>query len=190
MNAHDALVLVDVQNDFCPGGALAVEGGDRVVEVLNRWIERATRDHARVVASRDWHPPQHVSFREQGGPWPSHCLQETEGAAFHPALELPEDAEIVSKGMRQDADNYSAFDNTGLAEELRRAGVERVWLGGLAQDVCVRQTALDARKAGFEVHLIEDATRPVDPQQGEAALREMQAAGVMLETTDDAGAAW
>jgi len=186
LNRNDALVLVDVQRDFCPGGALPVAGGDEVIPVLNRWIEAARQQHARVVASRDWHPEQHVSFEEQGGPWPPHCVQGSRGAEFHPDLRLPDDAEIISKGIRPDRDNYSAFDRTALAAELQKADVERVFVGGLAQDVCVRQTVLDARRAGFEVHLIEDATRPVDPEKGELTLQEASAAGVKLETTDDA----
>lgn len=179
----DALVVVDVQNDFCPGGALAVEGGDAVVPVLNRAIEAATRQGAIIVASRDWHPPNHVSFEPRGGPWPVHCVQNTKGAAFHPDLRLPPGTPLVDKGADLQRDNYSAFDNTGLAEDLRRQGIERVWVGGLAQDVCVRATVLDALEAGFRVHLIRSATRPVDTQPGDGwrALGEMQAAGATIE---------
>ena len=187
LNADDALLIVDVQKDFLPGGSLAIETGEEVVGVLNRWIQAARECGAKIIASRDWHPPGHTSFKQQGGPWPVHCLQDTEGAEFHPDLQLPDDAEVVSKGMRPDRDNYSPFDNTGLADELRRQGVQRVFIGGLAQDVCVRQTALDARRAGFEVHLIEDATRPVDPKKGECAVDEMREAGVFVERTRQAG---
>lgn len=184
MNSNDALLLVDVQRDFCPGGTLPVEGGADVVPVLNRWIDAARQCGARIVVSRDWHPPDHTSFRDRGGRWPQHCIQETRGAEFHPELKIPEDAEIVSKGMRSDADNDSAFDRTPLAAELRDSGVQRVFLGGLAQDVCVHQTALDARRLGFEVHLITDGTRPFSAPQGERALREMQQAGVFADKTD------
>jgi nicotinamidase/pyrazinamidase len=184
MNSNDALLLVDVQRDFCPGGALPVEGGSDVVAVLNRWIDAARQCGARIVASRDWHPPDHISFRDHGGRWPQHCIQDSEGAEFHPDLKIPEEAEIVSKGLRSDADNSSAFDRTPLADKLRHGGVHRVFLGGLAQDVCVRQTALDARRSGFEVHLITDATRPFSAQDGERALREMQQAGVFVDTTN------
>src|SRR5262249_46250784 len=149
---------VDVQNDFCPGGALPVAEGHQVVPVLNRWIEAARRGGARIVASRDCHPPGHVSFRDRGGPWPVHCVQDTPGAAFHPGLNLPAEAAVLSKGSAPDRDNYSPFADTGLADTLRRQGVRRVWVGGLAQDVCVRAAVLDALAAGFEVHLIEDAT--------------------------------
>ena len=183
LTKDDALLVVDVQNDFCPGGALAVDGGDAVVPVLNDWIRHAQEVGAPVIASRDWHPADHCSFEAQGGPWPEHCVQDTEGAAFHPDLRLPDDAEIVSKGKAQDRDNYSAFDDTGLAEELHRRGIQRVWVGGLAQDVCVRATVLDACEAGFETHLIADATRPVDvnPGDGERAIEAMRAAGAQIE---------
>jgi nicotinamidase/pyrazinamidase len=185
MQHTDALVIVDVQNDFCPGGALPIENGDQVVHVLNRWIEEAKLAGAMIVASRDWHPPDHVSFHAQGGPWPAHCIQGTRGAAFHPELHLPPDAPIVSKGMSRDRDNYSAFQDTGLTEMLRRRGVQRVWIGGLAQDVCVRATVLDALKAGFEVHLIESATRPVDQAGGARALADMRTAGCKIENGEN-----
>ncbi len=182
LSPQDALIVVDVQNDFCPGGLLAVEGGDEVVPVLNRWIDRAKQDGAMVVASRDWHPLHHVSFKERGGIWPEHCVQGTPGAKLHPGLRLPEDAVIVSKGTGLDKDNYSAFDDTGLAERLRLAGIKRAWVGGLAQDVCVRATVLDALAEGFETRLIENATRPVDltPGDGQRAVEEMRKAGALV----------
>lgn len=176
----DALILVDVQNDFCPGGALPIELGDEVIPVLNEWVGVAEARGVPVYASRDWHPANHLSFDPEGGPWPVHCVQDSEGAAFHPELCLPEGAIIVTKGTRFDKDQYSAFDDTGLADELRRRGVRRVWIGGLAQDVCVKATALDAVRAGLEVHLILPATRPVTAEGGEKALEEMRAAGVIV----------
>lgn len=185
LSQHDALLVVDVQNDFCPGGALAVPEGDQVVPVLNEWIRAAREAGVPVVASRDWHPAGHCSFAEQGGPWPVHCVQDTEGAAFHPDLRLPADALVISKGQSPERDNYSAFDDTGLADMLRERGVERVRVGGLAQDVCVRATVLDACEAGFETHLIADATRAVDvePGDGERALEAMRAAGARIAAT-------
>lgn len=185
-DAQDALLVVDVQNDFCPGGRLAVVGGDEIVPVLNRWIESAHKAGAQVVASRCWHPPHHVSFEERGGTWPEHCVRGGAGAEFHPGLDLPREALIISKGMDPDKDNYSAFDDTGLAERLRSRGVTRVWVGGLAQDVCVRATVLDALNEGFETHLIANATRPVEltPGDGARALKEMCAAGAYLADTD------
>lgn len=185
IDSSDALIVVDVQNDFCPGGRLPVGGGDEVVPVLNRWIEHAIHGGAMVVASRCWHPHRHVSFKERGGTWPQHCVRDSRGAEFHPDLKLPEDAVIVSKGAALNKDSYSAFNNTGLGERLRRAGLRRVWIGGLAQDVCVRASVLDALAEGFETYLIQDATRPVNlkPNDGERAVEEMLEAGAHL--TDD-----
>jgi nicotinamidase/pyrazinamidase len=157
----DALIVVDVQVDFCPGGALPIDRGDEVVAVLNRWIAAAGEAHLPIVLSRDWHPRQHLSFQESGGEWPAHCVQDSPGARFHPELTLPESAILVTKGARLDRDQYSAFDDTGLATELGKRGVQRTWIGGLAQDVCVRATVLDALRHGFEATVIADATRPV-----------------------------
>lgn len=177
----DALIIVDVQNDFCAGGALAVPGASQVIPVLNEWIRAAVERDVPVVASRDWHPVHHVSFTEQGGPWPEHCVQDTDGAAYHPDLELPDGAIRVSKGTRFDRDAYSAFDNTGLGGFLSNRGVQRLWVGGLAEDVCVLNTVLQAREEGFETHVIMDATRPVNAVEGEKAARQMQDAGAVLE---------
>ena len=176
----DALVIVDVQNDFCPGGALPIADGDAVVPVLNRWIDAAVEAGIPVYASRAWHPADHLSFEAQNGPWPPHCLQDSAGARFHPRLALPESAIKVTKGVRFDQDQHSAFDQTGLAEEMRRRGIVRVWLGGLAEDVCVAATALDARREGFAVRLISGATRPVTPEGGREARRRMAQAGVSV----------
>ncbi len=177
-----ALLLVEVQLDFFPGGALPVADAGRILPVLNRWLAAARERGVPVYASRDWHPPRHPSFRSEGGPWPVHCVQDTPGAAYHPRLELPPGSIPVSKGARFDRDQYSAFDETGLAERLARDGVKVLWVGGLAQDVCVRATVLDALAAGFEVHLLEAATGAVDPEAGAAALAEMRAAGAQIES--------
>jgi nicotinamidase/pyrazinamidase len=179
LSSSDGLLIVDVQNDFCPGGTLAVTEGDEVVPILNEWIEAAVAAGAPVFASRDWHPPNHISFRDRGGPWPPHCIQGTRGAQFHPDLKLPDNVQVISKADSADADSYSAFGNTNLTDRLRKAGVRRVWIGGLAQDYCVRETALDALKAGFEVHVIVDATRAVNvkPDDGRRALEDIQQAG-------------
>jgi nicotinamidase/pyrazinamidase len=177
MTKGDALIVVDVQRDFCSGGALAIPGGDEVVPVLNAWIAEARRRGAPVFFSRDWHPKDHVSFRTVGGPWPPHCVQDTEGARFHPGLVVPDSARVITKGVRFDKDQNSAFDDTGLAVELRRLGVKRLWVGGLAEDVCVRATVLDGLKEGFEVHLIRAATRPVDTDDGAQARDEMRQQG-------------
>jgi nicotinamidase/pyrazinamidase len=180
LQAGDGLVLVDVQNDFCPGGALPIEEGDEIVPVLNQWIEAAQAKGIPIYASRDWHPLQHMSFEGQGGTWPPHCIQDAEGAAFHPELKLPDNTVKITKGVRFDQDQNSAFDQTGLAEQLKRDNVKRLWIGGLALDVCVLATVLDARKLGFEVHVILGATRPVTPDGGEEAIRKMRGAGATI----------
>lgn len=182
--ARDALVIVDVQNDFCPGGALAVNAGDEVVPVMNRYAERFARAGAAVFASRDWHPRQTKHFKEWGGVWPPHCVQGTRGAEFHAGLTLPPQTAIVSKGMDPDADAYSAFqaetaDGTPFATALAVRGTRRLFIGGLATDYCVKATVLDARKHGFEAFVLEDASRAVDIAAGDGAraVDEMTAAG-------------
>ncbi|MDZ7645554.1 MAG: nicotinamidase [Woeseiaceae bacterium] len=180
----DALLIVDVQNDFCPGGALAVPDGDRILPLVNDWLEAAGKAGIPVIASRDWHPRQHVSFEAQGGPWPPHCVQDTEGAAFHPQLNLPADTIKVSKGTRFDKDQYSAFDDTGLAGFMKDQGIERLWVAGLAEDVCVRATVIDGCKAGFDVHLLEDGTRAIDDEGGKKAVDEMRRAGASIERAE------
>ena len=152
-----------------------------MIDVLNDWIGRAVRSKAVVVASRDWHPKDHMSFRSHGGPWPEHCVQGTEGAELHPALVVPPEVVLLSKGTDADQEAYSAFDGTELASLLGARAVRRVFVGGLALDVCVRATVMDALRSGFETHVLVEATRPVDPHQGELALREMQAGGALLE---------
>jgi len=176
----DGLLLVDVQNDFCPGGALPIEDGDTVVPVLNRWIEAAQAKGIPIYASRDWHPVQHMSFDGHGGQWPPHCIQDTDGAAFHPELRLPDTVVKITKGVRFDQDQNSAFDQTGLEKQLTRDKVKRLWIGGLALDVCVLATVLDAGKLGFEVHVILEATRPVTPEGGQEAVRTMCEAGAEI----------
>jgi nicotinamidase/pyrazinamidase len=183
LGPDDALLLVDVQQDFCAGGALEIEEGDRVVPVLNRWIVAATECGIPIYASRDWHPRGHPSFLDQGGRWPAHCIQGTAGAELHSELAVPEDVHAIAKGTRFDRDQTSAFDETGLADRLARDGVRCLWVGGLALDVCVRATVIDALAAGFEVHVLVAGTRPVTEADGAEALREMAAAGAILERT-------
>lgn len=180
----DALIVVDVQNDFCPGGALAIDEGDQIIPLINRWMEAASAGNTPIYASRDWHPIDHISFKQRGGLWPPHCIQDSNGACFHPDLRLPESAVKVTKGVRFDQDQNSVFDQTGLADQLRRDGVQRVFIGGLAEDVCVLASVLDARREGFEAVLISDATRPVTIPGGEKAREKMQDAGVRFERTD------
>lgn len=180
-----ALLVVDVQNDFCPGGALAVPDGDRVIPVLNRAIEAFQAAGRPVFASRDWHPPDTKHFKARGGPWPPHCVAGTEGAAFHPDLRLPADAVVVSKGQNRNDDGYSAFeaetaDGRTLADELRRIGVTDLHVGGLTTDYCVRATALDARAAGFQVTVLADGIAGIDAEDSRRALEEIRAAGGMI----------
>jgi nicotinamidase/pyrazinamidase len=183
----DAVLIEDVQRDFLPGGNLAVAGGDGVVPVLNRYLALALSRNIPVFASRDWHPPNHCSFRAQGGPWPEHCVAGTPGAEFAPGLKLPPDAVIISKATAPDAEAYSAFASTDLALRLRELQVKRLLVGGLATDYCVLNTVRDARKAGFEVLLLEDAIRAVNAQagDGERAEREMREAGAVTVHVGD-----
>ena len=179
----DAVIVVDVQNDFCPGGSLAVPDGDRVIPVLNSWIEQARRVGATVVLSRDWHPADHCSFETQGGPWPVHCVQHTPGAEFHPELRTPATAIYVDKATDPDRDDFSDFAGTALADQLGRTGIRRLFVGGLALDYCVRATVLDGLAEGVEVHLLLAGTRAVElaPGDGRRAIDRMRAAGAVIE---------
>ena len=176
----DALIVVDVQRDFCPGGSLPVPKGDEVVPVLNEYIERFRKVGAPIYATRDWHPPDHKSFREYGGDWPPHCIRGTRGAEFHPDLKLPDDTIVISKATERDKEAYSGFEGTNLKENLKSRGVKRVFVGGLATDYCVKSTVLDALRYGFETFLLLDAIQGVDVQPGdsERAVEEMTRKGV------------
>ena len=178
-HANDALIIVDVQNDFCPGGALAVADGDAVVPILNQLAPL----FGTVVATQDWHPAAHSSFAAQGGPWPPHCIADTPGAEFHPALDLAALDLVVRKALLTEQDAYSGFDGTDLAAQLRARGVERVFVGGLALDFCVDATARDAQAAGFETVVIADATRAVFPEQASEKEAAWRAAGIALTTS-------
>lgn len=173
-----ALIVVDVQNDFCPGGSLAVAQGDEVVPPLNKLISEFLERGEPVFRTRDWHPANTKHFSDFGGTWPIHCVQNTKGAAFHPDLIDDIHIRTISKGLG-DEDCYSAFDGTDLGLQLRRLGVKEVWVGGLATDYCVKNTVLDGLKEGFAVKALEDAMRPVElkPGDGERALEEMRTAG-------------
>ncbi len=175
----DALLIVDVQNDFLPGGSLAVSHGDAVIAPLNRYIDLFHGRHLPVAATRDWHPQRHCSFQSQGGPWPAHCVQGTEGARINAALRLPGDVILVSKGTREDRDAYSGFQDTELENRLRERGVKRLFIGGLATDYCVLNTVLDALGLGFSVCLLKDAIQAVNvhPGDGDKALARMAEAG-------------
>lgn len=187
MDRGDALVIVDVQNDFLPGGALPVPRGDEVVSVLNGYIRLFGEKGLPVVATRDWHPPDHSSFREQGGPWPAHCVQGTRGAEFAPELELPEDVIIVSKATHPEEEAYSGFQGTDLDGRLKDLGIRRLFVGGLATDYCVLSTVRDALSLGYQVCLLKDAIRAVDvrPGDGQRAEEEMVRQGAGPITLED-----
>jgi nicotinamidase/pyrazinamidase len=176
-----ALIVVDVQNDFCPGGTLAVAEGDQVVQPLNKLIAEFLERGEPVFKTRDWHPKDTKHFQAYGGTWPAHCVQNTKGAEFHPDLLDDMHIRVISKGLG-DEDCYSGFDGTDLALQLRRLGVEELWIGGLATDYCVKQTVLDGLAGGFRVKALTNAMRPVEmsPGDGERALAEMREAGAEL----------
>jgi nicotinamidase/pyrazinamidase len=179
----DALLIVDPQVDFCPGGALPVPAGDAIFAPLNQ----VARRFETVAASRDWHPADHLSFRNRGGPWPPHCVAGSAGAEFHPSLDRAVIGHVVSKGTDRDQEAYSAFSGTDLEAWLRERGVRRLFVAGLATDYCVRQSALDARAAGFDVVVLEDCVGAVDvqPGDGQRALEEMEAAGATLARSEE-----
>jgi nicotinamidase/pyrazinamidase len=184
MSSHSegrALVVVDVQNDFCPGGSLAVEHGDEVIVPLNRLIAEFLEQGLPVYKSRDWHPARTKHFADYGGTWPVHCVRNTRGAEFHADLLEDPRIQIVSKGMG-DEDSYSAFDGTPLAEDIRRRGVSEVWVGGLATDYCVKNTVLDALREGFRVRAVSNAMRAVNLHPGDdaRAVEEMRTAGAEI----------
>jgi nicotinamidase-related amidase len=185
----DALVVVDVQHDFLPGGALGVPGGDRVLGPIGGLLDRARTAGATIVASRDRHPADHVSFAEREGPWPPHCVVGTAGAELHPSLDLT-GVELVDKGTDVDRDAYSAFDGTGLLERLQARGVRRAVVCGLATDYCVRATALDALAGGLPTVVVTDAVAAVDVAEGDGdrALAELRDAGATTATTATARA--
>jgi nicotinamidase/pyrazinamidase len=182
--ARAALLVVDVQNDFCTGGALAVPGSERVTSALNRYIADARTRGMTIYASRDWHPAVTSHFAAYGGAWPVHCVQDTQGASFHPALALPHETVVITKGDAEDRAGYSAFegrtaDGVPFETDLRRRGITHLYVGGLATDYCVKHSVLDARRAGLEVTVLADAVSGVNrsPDDAADALEDMKAAG-------------
>jgi nicotinamidase/pyrazinamidase len=186
----DALLIVDVQSDFLPGGNLAVPHGDEVVPVLNCYLQIMAMHNLPVYATRDWHPARHCSFRAQGGPWPPHCIAKTSGAAFAEALQLPPAAVIISKATTVHQDAYSGFQGTNLHRKLHAAKIRRLFIGGLATDYCVLNTVRDALRLGYEVLLLADAIRAVDvqPGDGQRAEQEMIRLGARRITLEKVGA--
>jgi nicotinamidase/pyrazinamidase len=177
----DGLLVIDIQNDFLPGGQLAVLEGEQVIPPLNEYIAAFTASSLPIVVSRDWHPVNHCSFRDYGGPWPAHCVQETAGAEFARELALPADAIIVSKATSPDRESYSDFEGTGLGDRLRTSGVRRVFVGGLATEYCVLATVEDALREGFQVALLTDAIRAINvaPSDGARAMERMIRGGAI-----------
>ena len=187
LQAGDALIAVDAQNDFLPGGSLAVPEADAVVPALNRYLAAFAARSLPVFATRDWHPANHCSFQAQGGIWPAHCVAATRGAEFASGLALPQAAVIISKAVAPEADAYSGFGGTDLAARLRAARAARLFIGGLATDYCVLNTVRDALAEGFGVLLLEDAIRAVDVKAGDGARaqREMQQLGARTIRYED-----
>jgi nicotinamidase/pyrazinamidase len=183
----DALLITDIQKDFLPGGALPVSGGNDIIPVLNAYAKRFENAKVQVLVSRDWHPPNHISFKAQGGPWPPHCIQHTAGADFSPDLKLPSNVVVISKATDPKRESYSAFDGTNLEPELRRLCVKRLFIGGLATDYCVLYTVLDARKLGLETVVLMDATLGIDvePNDVDNAIDQMFASGAEQATAAD-----
>lgn len=193
MKLKRALLVVDVQKDFCPGGALAVPSGDTVIPVLNRYIGFFSKKNLPIFFSRDWHPKVTKHFKKFGGVWPVHCVQNTQGAAFHPKLKIPKPAIILSKGMDPGKDSYSAFQafdslGTEFGNLLKMFGISELYVGGLATDYCVKHSVLDGLKAGLKVFLLTDAIRGVNlrPGDDEAAVREMVENGAKKMTFEEA----
>ena len=174
-----ALIVVDMQNDFCPGGTLAVTDGDRIISDINKLVVDFLHEGDQVYFTRDWHPKNHCSFSENGGIWPTHCIAGTKGAEFHSELFVPDSAVIISKGDRPFPDAYSGFQNTALEKVLKISCTEEVTVCGLATDYCVKATVLDALKSGFKVRVFENGIRAVNvsPGDGKKALEEMEKNG-------------
>jgi nicotinamidase/pyrazinamidase len=181
LKAHDALLLADVQTDFLPGGALGIKDGDQVLPILQRYLEQFQAHGLPIVLTRDWHPPNHCSFRTQGGLWPEHCVAGSRGALPPPSFATPPSALIIHKAIDPENEAYSAFQHTMLDHHLRAFGVERLFIGGLATDYCVLETVKDARTLGYDVCLLVDAIKAVDlkPDDGRLAEQEMLGLGAV-----------
>lgn len=186
LQSGDALLIVDIQNDFLPGGSLAVPGGEQVIPVINGYIAKFQERNLPIFATRDWHPPNHSSFIRQGGPWAQHCVARSKGAEFSAALLLPETAQIVSTGSDRNMEGYSGFEATALHSHLEHARIKRLFIGGLATDYCVLHTVRDALQYRYQVFLLQDAIRAVNvnPEDGDNAEREMIAEGAEPITLD------
>lgn len=181
LDTRDALLVVDMQNDFLPGGSLAVAGAETIIAQVNSYIQLFADARLPVFASRDYHPPHHISFRSEGGQWPPHCIAGSKGADFHPRLQLPGDAVIISKGTSSDKEAYSALDAPELRDRLQDLGTTRVFVCGLATDYCVHASARDLLLAGYSVVVLTDAIKAVDlqPGDGDRARKELTDMGAL-----------
>jgi nicotinamidase/pyrazinamidase len=183
--AERALIVVDIQRDFCPGGALPVTNGDKIIPAVNELVRAFEKAALPIFFTRDWHPRNHVSFRANGGPWPPHCIQNTPGAAFHPSLAIPTHAEVIEKGTLQAEDAYSGFQGTDLARKLHDLRVNQIYVAGLATDYCVKNTVLDGVAQGFVTFVITDCVKGVNLKRTDssAALRTMRSRGARQTTS-------
>jgi nicotinamidase/pyrazinamidase len=178
-----ALLIIDMQNDFMPNGALPIPDSDKIVPVLNKYIDMFATRRLHIFATRDWHPPNHVSFKQLGGVWPMHCVKDTMGAEFHSELRIPRSTTIISKGYEHNKEAYSGFEDTDLAKRLEQNDIKCILVGGVATDYCVKNTVLDALNRGLEVVLLVDAVKGI--KSNEEAIREMQKSGAKLAKIDD-----
>lgn len=187
MQARKALLVVDIQNDFCPGGALGVREGDQIIPTVNKYVDLFLKNQLPVFVSRDWHPQDTKHFKDAGGPWPMHCIQNTRGAEFHPDFRVPDEAIILSKGTNPELDGYSVFEardssNKLFIELLQEMGIEKLYIAGIATDYCVRMTSLDAFKNGFVVHVLTDAIKGVDKTDSKRTIAEIAEKNGKLKT--------
>lgn len=180
LSKTDALIIIDVQNDFLSGGSLPIPKGEEIIPILNIYISIFKRSHGKVFATRDWHPANHLGFLEFGGIWPPHCIHNTDGAKFHPNLKLPPNVIIISKATKPDKEAYSGFEGTNLLAKLQKEQIKRVFIGGLATEYCVKNTILDALKFGFISNFLSDASRGINSSEGDVqkAIDSMQNFGV------------
>lgn len=181
-----ALIVVDIQRDFCPGGSLPVTNGDKIIPAVNRLVDRFEKAGLPIFFTRDWHPSNHISFRANGGPWPPHCVQGTPGANFHPLLAIPKDAQVIDKGTMQAEDAYSGFQGTQLAQKLRGLRVNEIYVVGLATDYCIKNTVLDGEAKGFETYVVADCVKGVNVKRTDSAtaLRTMFSRGARRTTSE------
>lgn len=185
MRTKCALIVVDLQRDFCPGGALPVRQGDKIVQPINALVQKFEDQHLPVVFTRDWHPRDHCSFRSQGGVWPPHAVKDSPGAQFHPSLYVPRSATVISKASRKNVEAYSGFEGTDLASRLKTMDVSDLYVAGLATDYCVKNTVIDGIKRGFGVSLVKDCVKGVNLKRTDSAsaYRQMLSRGARTTTS-------